>query len=876
MITDIEQFKEYTLFPTLFEKIDTAFPELQFKKVGTQWQSKRHLLNPEENEGHVITYVYSNSKFCAKDQATGDSEELINLYVKYHSGDRNSAIVALCDILGLTSPLGNTENWKDYENQQKNREYANKVFRNSLQEDTPEAKQVRDYFLGRGWTLDEVKNSGIGLITTSIRDSLSDGNNYKGIVKVPVSDIVERKNGVTIVKSKNTRDREKAEGKAVDRTEENIIGGVGTTHLLTIPFRSGSILRGFKFRHLGQIKDDEGKDVYKYYNTKGIEKGASLFNIGIGVKDLVIVEGDLDALHAQVKGIDNVAATAGNGATQEQINDAVKRGVEKFTLLFDNDSAGQKFTIDTIKLIQAKDKSIYIAQFPDGIKDLDEYLCTHTKEDFVKLIAEAQSYCKYLYYKITEKFCQKEQEKGYVTDKERDEFFAEVKRLQNSPYTKPYDRQLILDLIEAGEGGLHFNASDFAQWEEREYQQRQSAQRIAKMECSVQQISEALKVGDIETAKNIIQRTYQNINDEANKEKYAKYLHIPTDEEFWKEYEMGADDVETPYYFQTMGDNKEIEQFTLPSAAITFICAQTSHGKSTFLQNLALYAAKDSNDGSVLYFTYEERKQDVRIQFENKYINKSLSLNNRKSISTYRRKKQNYFRGDGLNEYLKGSQEYVDTLINTGKLRVYEEHSNSTDLLNIIKYLCDTIKVKAVFIDYMQKIPGDSTRNAKSYEILKGICNDFNEASISLQIPIVVAAQLNREAKSPVDMYAQNMAEAADLERVANKVVLLWNSTFKAQGKENPELKDWEKRTGITLGNGGSIYALLSKNRGGIANIEAVFTYRGNEGVITQQMPTPQQIEAAKKAEETWEEQQSKGHKFDADSNVKNVNYLPF
>lgn len=160
---------------------------------------------------------------------------------------------------------------------------------------------------------EEIKKAELGLITTSIRLSLPDGDSYKGVEK-------------------------NASGET--------IGGVGTTHLLTIPYRNGSRLLGFKFRNLLSKKEtiaQFGKDC-RYRNSLGLTKSIGLFGIGIGVKDVVIVESELDALHAKVMGSDNVVATTGGKATETQIADAKKRGVEKFTLLFDNDERGRSLT----------------------------------------------------------------------------------------------------------------------------------------------------------------------------------------------------------------------------------------------------------------------------------------------------------------------------------------------------------------------------------------------------------------------------------------------------------------------------------------------------------------------------------------------------
>ena len=97
-----------------------------------------------------------------------------------------------------------------------------------------------------------------------------------------------------------------------------------------------------------------------------------------------------------------------------------------------------------------------------------------------------------------------------------------------------------------------------------------------------------------------------------------------------------------------------------------------------------------------------------------------------------------------------------------------------------------------------------------------------------------MAAQANREVTSPLEMHSQKIAEAADLERIANKILFIWNSNFTAQKSKDSksEIEAFEKRTGIKLGNGGKIYAKLTKNRGGVVNIEATLDYNGNTGVI--------------------------------------------
>ena len=119
-------------------------------------------------------------------------------------------------------------------------------------------------------------------------------------------------------------------------------------------------------------------------------------------------------------------------------------------------------------------------------------------------------------------------------------------------------------------------------------------------------------------------------------------------------------------------------------------------------------------------------------------------------------------------------------------------------------------------------------------EELKEMCKDFKNLAVEYDLPIVVAAQLNREATSPLEMHPQNIAEAADLERIANKIVCIWNSSFKARKgeKNDKELQDFLELHDVQLGTEGKMICRLAKNRGGVAGLEAVLEYKGNVGVV--------------------------------------------
>ena len=181
-------------------------------------------------------------------------------------------------------------------------------------------------------------------------------------------------------------------------------------------------------------------------------------------------------------------------------------------------------------------------------------------------------------------------------------------------------------------------------------------------------------------------------------------------------------------------------------------------------------------------------------------------------------------------------------LITSGRLRIFYEDYDSGQLIDAIRYMSRNIRVKAVFIDYIQLIHKFGTRLQRKDE-LKEICKDFMRLSVETGLPIVMAAQLNREAYSPIDMAVQNIAEASDIEHSANIVLLLWNSkvnplqksSYYTSTKGGRTLTDEAQRLedrGFNVGKEGKLYVTIAKYRGGERNIDAILDFNGNTGRI--------------------------------------------
>ena len=316
--------------------------------------------------------------------------------------------------------------------------------------------------------------------------------------------------------------------------------------------------------------------------------------------------------------------------------------------------------------------------------------------------------------------------------------------------------------------------------------------------------------------------------------KYADLLKTLSHEDIIEIFKRTPERIDTGYTF-------EGESLSLPKSALTFICAQPSHGKSTMLRNLALRLATNKQEGDVLYFTFEESGEDAFRKFLNTYMDEYLAENNLTALTEYYKGGNGFERGKP--DLFDQREREFTSLVNTHRLNIFYKNYDSDELISAIRQYHRERRIKAVFIDYVQKIIKRGT-NVGRREAIGEICNDFDALSHDLQIPIVMGAQLSRQVKSPVseDMAIQNIAEATFIEQTANMVILLWNSSFKPlkdnryytpNGELTAEAYKIESK-GFSIGMHGKLYAVIAKNRDGKRGVFEVLDIDENRGIISQ------------------------------------------
>lgn len=283
----------------------------------------------------------------------------------------------------------------------------------------------------------------------------------------------------------------------------------------------------------------------------------------------------------------------------------------------------------------------------------------------------------------------------------------------------------------------------------------------------------------------------------------------------------------------------------LPTGALTYIAAQTSHGKSRFLQNLALYQAQQEkgkeNPGKVLYFSFEESLENTLIEFLNIFANTQLSEDNTETIKAYyaaaKADDSTNSTPDNMQEFAAKAAEFWEDFITTGLLTINAEEWESGELMQAIRQAAKKEKIKAVFIDYVQLLRKSGRYHDRKDEI-SSICTDLMQCSKVTGLPIVLAAQLNRTPTCPTELTPQCIADASNIEHSANVIVMLWN-LHKAPVFD-AEKWQWTERAmkdqGLTY-NGSKLIGILTKNRNGRVGGWELFNFNGNTGAITGTAP---------------------------------------
>ena len=146
----------------------------------------------------------------------------------------------------------------------------------------------------------------------------------------------------------------------------------------------------------GGRKLDENEKMAKYINSNEnlvYSKKKHLFGLNLAKqsseKNIILVEGYMDAISLYQRGFDNVVASLGTALTEEQ-GRLLRRYCEQVILSYDSDGAGQTAILRGLSILEEQGCDARVLQM-EGAKDPDEYVIKYGSGRFKQLVENAIS-----------------------------------------------------------------------------------------------------------------------------------------------------------------------------------------------------------------------------------------------------------------------------------------------------------------------------------------------------------------------------------------------------------------------------------------------------------------------------------------------------
>ncbi|MFA7143072.1 MAG: DnaB-like helicase C-terminal domain-containing protein [Candidatus Dojkabacteria bacterium] len=798
-MSNIGDWLNYEVYPSLFERVDIAFPELKFNRYRNGWRSSLKIDGTNPKQARADKTILSSKKpYCFYEQGDVGAIAIVKYIEQRDRVDFSGAIKILSQLSGIALPKNDFEQTETFRIKRVEAtilEDAQGYFEHCLKT-SPRASEVKGYLMqNRGYSEANIKDMELGFIPS--QDKL-----YKYLTETKKHKAEEVKKALNFGDSKT----------------------IGSTHILTIPFRepSGQI-RGFIFRPINKDFEKYGK--YHYTN----EKADLLFNLKAiqGDKDLIIVEGLLDALSSEAQGLKNIVALGGTSLNKTQIEEAIRRGAKRFTLLLDNDKAGREATLRALDLFNKEtDLPVFVATLPEGIKDPDQLIKERGVEPLQEAINKAVKGYEYKLQHILSEYAKREEDKGELSSKDIEDFLEEVTTTAHN-IKNPVDKDLFINIFlkivepyNISKESLQATVDKLKYKEDREAQSKE----FNKLLNDVNNLNQK---GDINGALELLSKQSKQLKQKDKESEYSSLL-LPIKEDEVKEY------FKTHNEGLKTGLKIKEHDLLLPSGALSIIAAPTSHGKTTMLINLLLNTVEEHPDKRFYLFSYEEDKNTILVYALNTYLNRDLNRDtkhgNRRAIKTYFRENTDQFiKTEYREEFKQKKDQFFNELINSQRLNIHYTDYSSEALIEAIRYLHKNTNIGGVYIDYIQLLSKEGGRYNTRQEELKRICLDLKDLSVETGLPIVLGAQFNREVTNHTLIHPTKIGEAGDIERIANLIVGLWNNNFEPLGDKGA-IAEINKKN---IYEPNTIYSKILKNRGGIAGIDEVLNFDGNTGKIS-------------------------------------------
>lgn len=443
---------------------------------------------------------------------------------------------------------------------------------------------------------------------------------------------------------------------------------------------------------------------------------------------------------------------------------------------------GEALKFETL-ISSAGDKIVITSPGPEALEEtlraIDLSLQTGKKIYIKEGELEIREY-KYILQAIFNKNGALLESKGYLTDREIDSLLDEV--VQFSTKLQPIDADIFSKFFLESPGVKELGISEeaLAITRDRLAVTRDKEAQATDLKRLLSEATQRQAKGQIESALDLLDTELKEVKLK-NKATEFKSLLLTT-----SEARVMEEEAHLPNSLET-GIIIHDTELELPGGAISIYAAPTNHGKTILLINTVLNVAQKYPDKRFIFFTYEESGNAILQYFLNTFTD--CELNNSNSNKSNRKIYKEFFK-TGSTQYISSSnlkhfrdkkEEFFRDYIETGRIIIKYVDYNSKDLTSAISYLHKEAKnIGGVFIDYMQLInlPGGTKREERinnRQEELKLICMSLKDTAVKTGLPLVLAAQFNREVTNLMRLHPTHIGEAGDIERIVSTLVGVWN-----------------------------------------------------------------------------------------------------
>lgn len=322
------------------------------------------------HDDHSPSMSVNEEKQMFKCFTCGVGGNVFTFVSKYENIDFISSVKKVGELVGINVDTSNYKKQDSiYKSDYEIMDYATKIYQNNLNSNL--GTDAREYLESRKFSKECIKDFSIGFST---RDN-------KGLYNL-------------ISKKYKNKDLE-------DLGLININGTFYSdvfTNRIMIPIKDhNNNVVGFTGRVI--TKDYDGG---KYINTKETRiytKGNILFNYYNSKeyirekKEVILVEGNMDAIRLYSSGIKNVIALMGTNITKYQI-DLLKKLRVSIILMLDNDDAGLEATLKNGELLLKENIEVYVVRL-SSVKDPDEYIVKYGVDKLNDTIKHKISYLEF-------------------------------------------------------------------------------------------------------------------------------------------------------------------------------------------------------------------------------------------------------------------------------------------------------------------------------------------------------------------------------------------------------------------------------------------------------------------------------------------------